>query len=367
MDEFSEQYRCIHPKFELNGTSYKRNSLRKQATWLIENGEPFEEVIGSFIMDWLNDKSYVNVQTSGSTGSPKLIKIKKSHMVNSAKATAKHFDIKEKTTALLCLPVQFIAGKMMLVRALVLGWKIDVVRPQSAPLDTVYRRYDFCAMTPFQVDNSLGRLHLISKLIVGGAPISPSLMSSLQNIETKVYETYGMTETVTHIAARRINPKVQKDNIPFKTLYKVTVETDERECLIVKAPLVSTDPVITNDIVSLLTYKKFIWLGRIDNVINSGGVKLHPEQIEQKLAPFITSPYFIAGIVDEKLGQRLTLFVEQEKDFAFAKAYSKEDLSEEYANFKPFEFPTEIITLPKFERTENGKLQRGLTVRKALL
>jgi len=359
--EQPDRYIKVHPKFKLNGVSYGIEKLKRLAYNCIKEGEPYEEAVGSFILDWLNDKKYVTVNTSGSTGTPKSIRIQKIHMVNSAKATAKHFELPDKTPALLCLPAHFIAGKMMLVRAMVLGWHLDMTQPKSNPLDNVYRRYDFCAMTPFQLDNSLGRMHLLKKLIVGGGAISPQLMRRVQEVSTKIYETYGMTETVTHIAARRVNPKKKKEQpVPFKTLSNVTVTQDERGCLVIKAPKVSSDPVITNDLVALCTFKKFVWLGRIDNVINSGGVKLYPEQIEHKLATMIDSPFFVAGIPDDSLGEKLTLFVEQDVDFAFAK------IDCDPSEFEPFEFPKEIITLPRFERTANGKLQRGQTMRLAV-
>jgi O-succinylbenzoic acid--CoA ligase len=205
-------------------------------------------------------------------------------------------------------------------------------------------------------------MHLIKKLIVGGGAIPPVLVKRLYDVDTKIYETYGMTETVTHIAARRVNSKKEKEeSIPFKTLSHVTVTTDDRSCLVIKAPDVSTDPVITNDIVRLITHKKFEWLGRIDNVINSGGIKLYPEQIEEKLALLIDSPYFVGGIPDDRLGEKLALFVEQEGAFAFAKA------DETNTRFLRYEFPQVIFTVPQFERTENGKLQRGQTIRKGLL
>lgn len=358
----SEELRYIrlHPKFRLNGQSYSVESLKKRAHSFIKEGEPFEESVGDFLLDWLNDKKYVTVQTSGSTGAPKAIKIQKWHMVNSAKATAKHFKLPEKTTALLCLPVHFIAGKMMLVRALTLGWHIDMALPKANPLDAIYRTYDFCAMTPFQLDNSLSRLHLLSKLIVGGGAISAVLNERIQGIHTKIYETYGMTETVTHIAARRVNPKKNKNGpIPFKALSKVTLEQDSRGCLVIKAPQVSTDPVVTNDLVDLLTYKKFIWLGRVDNVINSGGVKLYPEQIEQKLSLIITVPYFVAGIPDNALGEKVALCIEQETPFLLDEVTAKQLLT-------AYEFPKAIFTTARFERTENGKIQRGQTVRKVV-
>lgn len=361
MNAAENSYIRLHPKFKLNGQSYTIDSLRVQAHTYIKEGEPYEEVVGNFLLDWFNDKKYVTVQTSGSTGAPKAIKIKKWHMANSAKATAKHFKLQEKTTALLCLPAEFIAGKMMLVRALVLGWRIDMAQPRANPLDTVYRRYDFCAMTPFQLDNSLSRMHLLAKLIVGGGAISPNLKRKLVDIPTKIYETYGMTETVTHIAARRVNPKKSKDlPIPFKALSKVSIQQDDRGCLVIKAPAVSTDPVVTNDLVEILTYKKFIWLGRIDNVINSGGVKLYPEQIEQKLAPYIAAKFFVAGVPDDALGEKVALFVEQEEPFTLDIGLLPQDFLVSY------EFPKTIHTLARFQRTHNGKIKRGQTIREVI-
>lgn len=356
----SEKYPKVHPKFELNGQSHSLESLKTQAYEFIKEGEPYEESVGTFLLDWLNDKKYIEVHTSGSTGTPKAMKVLKIHMVQSARATGKHFNLPEKTKALICLPAEYIAGKMMLVRALILGWHLDMTQPKSNPLDNVFRRYDFCAMTPFQLDNSLSRLHLLSKLIVGGGAIPPMLYDRLEGMSTKIYETYGMTETVSHIAARRIHPKKSPLEImtPFKTLDKVTVEIDTRGCLVVKAPLVSSDPVVTNDLVELLTYKKFIWLGRLDNVVNSGGVKLHPEQIERKLASLIEIPFFVAGVPDEKLGQRLVLFIEAEETIDWPPAAIDASV------FTAYELPKKLVAIAQFERTYNGKLQRGQTVKK---
>ncbi len=350
----------VHPKFKLNGSSHTIETLTQQAHVFINQGEPYEEEVGKFILEWLNHKQKVRVRTSGSTGDPKVIKIKKIHMANSAKATGLHFKLPAKTTALLCLPAKYIAGKMMLVRAMILGWNLDLARPKSNPLDSVYRRYDFCAMTPFQLDNSLNRLHLLKKLIVGGGTISASLQARVQDVDTKIYETYGMTETVTHIAAKRVNSKKKKElPIPFKTMNKVTIAIDERNCLIIKAPHVSSDPVVTNDIVDVLTYKKFIWLGRIDNVINSGGVKLYPEQIEQKLNSIIENPFFVAGVPDDVLGQKLTLFVEDENQCKLT------SIDYKIAKISSLERPKQICSIAQFERTPNGKIQRHQTVRKA--
>jgi len=344
----------VHPEFQLNGRQLKPAALIEAAIVYIKEGEPYEEEAGQFILEWLNDKDYVMVNTSGSTGEPKTIKLYKKHMINSARATGKHFNVETFSTALLCLPTRYIAGKMMLVRAMVLGWRLDMVPPKANPLDSVFKRYDFCAMTPFQLDNSLARLHLISKLIVGGGPFSESLKAMVKDSETKVYETYGMTETITHIAARRVNSKKNKEISPFKTLNKVTVSQDERGCLVIKAPKVSTDPVVTNDVVELISYKKFIWLGRVDNVINSGGIKLYPEQIENKLASVIEVPFFIASEKDEKLGEKLILVLETEDTDAAQIDFSALD---------KYEVPKAIYCTAAFTRTRNGKLQRWSTVK----
>lgn len=357
----------VHKEFELNGNRYNGNELKEVAYSFVKEGEPFEEEVGAFLIDWFNARDYIEVNTSGSTGAPKAIRIRKEFMVNSAEATAKHFKLPEKTTALLCLPADFIAGKMMLVRAMILGWRLDMAQPRVNPLDNVYRRYDFCAMTPFQLDNSIGRLHLIKKLIVGGGVISGRIKALVHGINTKVYETYGMTETVSHIAARRINPKKEKEEtIPFKTLSKVSVAQDDRGCLIVKAPQVSTDPVVTNDVVELISYKKFIWLGRADNVVNSGGIKLHPERIELKLAPHMDVPFFIAGLPDDSLGERLVLLMETRDDSLAYAIRKKLDAKENFSNLEKYEFPKEVYYLHDFDRTENGKLKRDSTLKRLL-
>ena len=345
----------IHPDFKLNGKQLNASQLRELAEDFIKTGEPYEEEVGHFITAWLDDKKYIAVNTSGSTGNPKIIRLLKKHMVNSARATEKRFGVYEGTTALLCLPSRYIGGKMMLVRALVLGWKIDLVPPRANPLDTVYKRYDFCSMTPFQLDNSMARLHLIAKLIVGGGPFSEPLKNKVQDVETKIYETYGMTETISHIAVRRVNPSKKDDDIkPFKTVNKVTVSQDARGCLVIKAPKVSTDPVVTNDVIELLSYKKFLWLGRIDNVINSGGIKLYPERIEEKLAPQIKVPFFIGGIPDDALGEKVILILE---------TYPEDEISVDFSVLDKYEVPKLTLYCPKFERTENRKLKRGATLR----
>jgi len=356
----------IHPSFKLNKFQADEFSLTQIAYKYQQEGEVFEQEIGTFLLEWLNEKDYVVVKTSGSTGRPKKIKVLKKHMVNSALATGKFFKLPEETTALLCLPVSYIAGKMMLVRAMVLGWHIDCVQPKSNPLDLLYKRYDFCAMTPFQLDNSLARLHLVKKLIVGGGAVSVYLKKLVQGINTKIYETYGMTETVTHIAARKVNGKKNKKKtiVPFKILPDVQISVDDRNCLMINAPKVSSETIITNDVVELITYKKFLLKGRFDNVINSGGIKIHPEQVERKLQTTILQRFFITALSDDSLGEKVVLFIE--KEFSEDALVEIEQQINKLSTLDKYEIPKKIYFVEKFEETHTGKINRVNTLKARL-
>ncbi|QKX06816.1 AMP-binding protein [Aquimarina sp. TRL1] len=357
----------IHKEFSINKQLFTNDSLKEQAHLFIKEGEVYEQEVGKFLLEWLDSNEYIIVYTSGSTGTPKAIKVFKLHMIQSALATGKFFKVGEGTTALLCLSATYIAGKMMLVRAMVLGWKLDIVPPKTNPLDTVYKQYDFCAMVPLQLDNSLNRLHLVKKLIVGGGAISENLKELIQGVKTKIYETYGMTETVSHIAARRVNPKKKKDVARFfKALPGITLGIDDRNCLTIKAPRLSNEAVIiTNDVIELNSYKKFIWKGRYDNVINSGGIKLYPEEIETKLQLLITKRFFVSSVPDDALGDKVVLVVEQTYDETI-----EEFLKEAIANLKilsKYEVPKEIYFVTTFEETPTGKVQRTKTLDKVIV
>lgn len=351
-----------HPDFRLNKLHFDNEELAAVAYNLIKEGEPFEGQVGNFLLDWVNEKDHVEVKTSGSTGESKKINLQKEFMINSAYATGNFFDLPSHTTALLCLPTDFIAGKMMLVRAMILGWHLDVVPPTANPLDQVYKVYDFCAMTPFQLDNSISRLHLVKKLIVGGGAVSEKQKKMVQGIGTKVFETYGMTETITHIAARKINSgKPKKEPAPFKILPHVNISTDDRNCLVIKAPKISHEVIVTNDIVEIINHKKFIWKGRYDNVINSGGIKLYPEEIEGKLGTIIPHRFFVTSLPDDSLGEKLILMIES--DFSEDALKSLENELTTIKSLGKYEVPKKIYFLEKFEETPNGKIHRENTLR----
>jgi O-succinylbenzoic acid--CoA ligase len=289
------------------------------------------------------------METSGSTGAPKTISISKQAMVDSALATGDFFNLQPGNKALQCLPVKYVAGKMMLVRAMILGLDLEFVAPSSHPLDHNEIDFDFVAMVPLQAQNSISQLKKVKKLIIGGAAVNKTLEKQLLKLPTKVYETYGMTETITHIAARKLGEKA------FTVLPYVSVSFDDRNCLVIHAPRISPEVIITNDIVELLDENQFIFLGRMDNVINSGGIKLIPEQIEQKLVGKINQRFFIASKPDDEFGEKVVLVVESEK-------HELDDSI--YESLDKYEKPKEIIFIPKFLDTVTGKILRKETLNK---
>ncbi|MDI9310157.1 MAG: AMP-binding protein [Limnohabitans sp.] len=336
-------YKELHPRFALNDKFYSKDELVQLASDLKNNQKEFQSDLGVFLSQWLDENDFVEVQTSGTTGKPKLIKISKQAMVNSAIATAAFFNLNSGTTALCCLPVKYIAGRMMLVRAMVLGWNLEVVEPKSNPLEPMSKFYDFVAMVPLQVENSIDKLHQIKKLLIGGASISKELASRIIEEQCEAYESYSMTETVTHIALRRIGEKC------FETLPNVALALDDRDCLVIDAPFINSEKIITNDLVELISKTQFIWKGRADNVINSGGIKLFPEQIEEKLQPYLNRKFFIAGIEDVLLGQKVVLVIEGE-EFVLEETI--------FSELGKYEKPKEIHFVSKLAETETGKVKR---------
>lgn len=341
----------MHPNFKLNKSQFSQEDLVQVAYSLIKEGEPFEQELGNFLIDWFSKEDFLEVQTSGSTGSPKKIQLKKEYMVNSALATGAFFNLNPGDSALLCLSADFIAGKMMLVRAMVLGLNLDFVAPSSNPLKENLKSYDFCAMVPLQVENSLDKMHLFKKLIIGGAPVSSGLKMKLQNSGIDIFETYGMTETITHIAAKRLEREY------FTVLPNVNIFTDKRGCLVIKAPKISEFEVVTNDLVEIHSESSFKWLGRYDNVINSGGIKLSPEEIEQKLSRIIQKRFFVSSLPDETLGEKLILVLEGSHE-----PNLKESIAS-LTSLEKYEIPKSIHFVPKFVDTESGKINRVKTLK----
>lgn len=346
-------YAQVHQNFKLNGQHYSHETLKEVAYSLVKEGLPFEQAIGDFLLDWLHDKPTLEVKTSGSTGTPKVISLSKEAMVQSALATGKFFKLQPGNSALHCLPTQYIAGKMMLVRAMVLGLELDLVAPASLPVFDYQKPYDFCAMVPLQLDKSLSYLDNIKHLIVGGATVSVDLKERLQTLSTRVYETYGMTETITHIALKKLNKLRKNEAVQlFKTLPGITVEVDERGCLVANVPFISKEAIVTNDMVKIHSKTSFEWLGRFDNVINTGGVKIIPEQVEAKLQQYFSSRILIASQPDSVLGQTVVLIVEGQECLVKQSVFKV---------LHKYEIPKTVYFVSQFAETGNGKVLRKET------
>lgn len=333
----------IHNDFRLNGEFYDEKQLIELANQYQNSDETYKQDFGNLITQWFDANDFITLTTSGTTGTPKQIELKKQAVINSAKATGIHFNLNPTNTALLCLPTKYIAGKLMFVRSLILGLHLDLVNPSSNPLSEINKTYDFVAMVPLQVIHSIDKLYLIKKLIVGGAKLDIKVKELIFDSTCEVYETYGMTETITHIAAKKISEDF------FTALPHAQISVDARGCLVIDAPSVNPDKLVTNDLVEFKTPNQFKWLGRVDNVINSGGVKLFPEQIEEKLAPFISNRFFVIGKEDVVLGNKLVLVIESEP-------YPIEP--QMFDILSPFEKPKEIQFVTNFKETATGKILR---------
>lgn len=310
----------------------------------------YDEASMSFLEEYLNTEKTVQVTTSGSTGTPKLIKLEKDKMLASARATLEYFNLKKDQTILLCLPTQFIAGKMIWVRAMEGGLNLLVAKPSSNPIKNLSTKIDFAAMTPHQVATTLtenpDKFDLIDQLIIGGGAVNSNLLERLQGLTTKCFATYGMTETITHIAIKKLNGVARSEY--FEAIGETTFELGQDQNLIIHAPHLAEEPIVTNDVVNLVDNKHFEWLGRLDFVINSGGVKLFPEQIEKKLENVIDRNFFVWKEKDDKLGEKLVLVIEGDPI----------DLPTLSEYLSKLEVPKAIYFLPAFSRTENGKLDR---------
>lgn len=276
--------------------------------------------LDEFLEEWNSDCPYVEVKTSGSTGAPKVMQVEKQRMLASARITCDFLGLKPGDTALLCMSLDYIAGKMMVVRAMERGLKLEVVKPSGHPLGRTNVVPVFAAMVPMQVYNSLQvpgeseRLKMIKHLIIGGGAIDEVLAEELKTFPNHVWSTYGMTETLSHIALRRLNgPEATEWYTPFPT---VKVSLNDEGCLVIDAPEVCKEQLVTNDIAVIQETGDFRILGRKDNVICSGGIKIQAEEVERLLREHLREPYLISKRPDEKFGEVVVLLTEGDTEAA---------------------------------------------------
>lgn len=324
----------------------------------------FEDSTFDFIRDWVTGRSEFFIQTSGSTGKPKTILITREQMIASATATALALSLKSKDTALVCLDTRYIAGRMMLVRCFTTGMAIRAITPSANPLEYVQNgeSIHFAAFVPYQLHTILrseqsARFAHIDTVIVGGAPLSREDEDLLQPLKCRVFVTYGMTETISHIALRRVNGEERSKM--YRALPGIGLELDSRSCLIVDCPYIS-GKLPTNDIVNLVGKATFEWLGRFDNVINSGGVKIHPEVLESALEPWIRElnlkgRFLVSALADAEWGEKVVLVLEEQSVDLKDK---QQILNTLHSRLAKYHSPREILTQFPFPETSNGKVDR---------
>jgi len=324
----------------------------------------FEQSTLAFCRLWLNGQTTFNLKTSGSTGNPKTIEVSREQMLLSARQTINIFNLKPADTVLVCLNTAYIAGIMMLVRAFESGAKIIAVEPSGNPLIDISGQLDFMAIVPLQLQQILDDPISKSKLencratIVGGTSVSFELATNLSATSAAVYATFGMTETLTHFALRELNPVRQEF---YTVLDDVKISKDKRGCLTVISPVTGQEKLVTNDMVEIISDKEFKWIGRIDNIINSGGIKLQIEEIELGIEKAfleieVSNRFFIGGKPDPVLGERVILVVENAGPLPQLMQINWA------AYLGQYQRPKEIFYKAQFAETPTGKIDRKQSI-----
>jgi len=335
-----------------NGEVYAgMEDLLMLAADLQESSDKELRQLSIFLAQWCNNSPFIELQTSGSTGKPKLIRVRKSAMLASADRTIRFLNLQQGDSVLLCLSVKYIAGKMMVVRAMLGNLKLIQGSVTSNPLVFIDQTIDFTAMVPLQVasiiNDDRALFSKVKKLIIGGGKVDDDLASEIVQLGINAWESYGMTETVSHIALR----KIEDVGSPFSLLPEIKISQDQRGCIVIKPSSINENELFTNDIIELISDHEFVLKGRFDNVINTGGIKVFPEEVERKLNMYIPQSFIISSLPDLKLGNRIVLVIEGDKDGCM-------ELEEAFSQLTAFEKPKEIRFISKFPMTETGKIQR---------
>ena len=363
----------------LNNKKYTfQEILNSNIDILTEND--FEKQTISFCREWLLGATVFQGQTSGSTGKPKPILFQRTHMQASARATIQALGLNANDQALVCIPTKYIGGQMMLVRGLELGMQLHIINPGSNPYENLKSfsseipRFDFIALVPLQLQTILDEspeaiqsfFNPMKAIIVGGGAVSETLREQVKHIQAPVYNTYGMTETVSHIALKKLNGADSSDY--FFTLDGVEIAQNIQECLKIKAPQTGGEWIQTNDRVKIINHQQFEWLGRLDFVINTGGVKVQGELIEKVIGQLfqqmdISQNFFVGGIPHPRLGQELCMIIEGNDLTEEQQNHLKSNLTE---RLQKYEIPRKILYLDQFIRTETSKINRQASIKKLL-
>jgi len=316
--------------------------------------------LAAFLEGWYGSEPYLEATTSGSTGTPKIIKLEKEFVAESAQRTINYFGLEKGDRVLHCLPTRYIAGKLMVVRALSGNLKLYTAAPETDFSFLQKEKFHFSAMVPLQVSKILDSepspgawLQNLDQLLIGGSALPHSLETRLKNISTACYSSYGMTETATHIALRKINGDEADDY--YHCFEGIKVQLSEKGCLQIFMPGLREQPLTTTDLAEVLNENTFRILGRADHVIISGGIKFSPEQLERKLEPFINEAFIVSSLPHNKLGRQLVLLVEGTENRE--EAESIQEICRK--KLTRYEQPREIIFVKEIPLTSNGKPLRN--------
>jgi O-succinylbenzoic acid--CoA ligase len=310
--------------------------------------------IQNFILEWNNPLPYIQTQTSGSTGKPKIIHPLKKHLIASAKMTGAFFGFSSSNSILLAMSLDTIAGKMILIRALVYNMEVVVVDIERNPIKSLNTPIYFASFASFQIKTMLkenpDKLDWIKNILIGGAPISKTISTKIELRKSNYYESFGMTETLSHIALKDLsNKKEYFEVLPNISIYHTN------NCLSISAPDLGVNNLTTTDVVEIIDSNHFKWIGRNDFCINSGGVKIHPEILENKIEDFIKAPFFIHKEQNDDFGEIVILVIEKKDD-------DKNQIFETLKNvLSNYERPKKIYFSEKFIRTNSGKIIRNST------
>ena len=341
----------------LNGKKLSASDISRLN--LVSSNNPYvpewEKELYSFLNEWFSDSEFILAQTSGSTGDPKPIELSKSFMKCSAERTIEYFGLQKADRLLLILPCRYIAGKMMVIRAIVGQMNLVTVDPAGDFEFLVDETFDFGALVPNQVFKILEqtsgkeRLQNIRNLLIGGSAISSELEVQISPMSSRVVLTYGMTETASHIAIRELSGDRRSDF--YSCLHGISVSLNEEGCLQIHLPEFNLH-LQTSDLAELQSPSSFRILGRADSMIISGGIKYSPELIEKKITSLIHQSFVISSVPDKKLGEKLVLVIEGEP-------FDTQDLEQKLPTLlPPFELPKSIVFLSKLEVTSSGKWRR---------
>ncbi len=320
---------------------------------LLSETPELQAQVQNFLRAWQQDLPFI-FQSSGSTGKPKSFQFTKDQLLTSAKASTKALQLDKHTKALVCLPLTSVGGLLQLARAIHANFELFIDLPTSRPLQNFDTAINFISMVPTQLQQSLKheplKLSGIEKILIGGAPLEENLIEACSNLSISLIQSYGMTETLSHVALRFIGNGV---SAPFKAIEGVHFE-QQQNCLTIHYPALLDAPLYTNDLVNLIDEQHFEWVGRADFAINSGGVKIIPEQLEKTLSSVLSHPFFVTSVPDDKWGSVVGLVIEGEAV----------DLGLDWAalGLVAAAVPKKIAFIAQFQRTQTLKIKRQETL-----